>query len=474
MLSQWFMVLPEILLVSFVLIAALTENYYQSKTPKTFFTMSQIFIALVLWATLVFYNKSAFPQFWRNTPLITLFKSCAYMLTWGWIYLSSKWFLNKNRPSCIFCSLIFMQLLWLDILASSSSLLTLAAIIPLIFLGNILLITRHWDFDKVKSTAFKYGLCSVLFSLALWVGIAIIYHYSGSFSYNEVLTYLKSQPHNNIWGLSSIAVLLAVFMFLLGLVPFHIWLISVASSGVLPICGFFILIPQLFYLCGFINLVRDCLMPFYWFISPVILTCTILSVIIGALSANGEKNLRVFSAYLSIYCLGMGVLGLNDFSAAAIIISFAFIIIAILSFAGIYTVFLGLKSHSEYLSDIDAIRGFSSSRPYMSAALMIFMFSFMGIAPTLGFLGYMSIMNNLIINNDWWRIGILICGMLIGTKACLDIIKAVYFEQKQHSYDRPDKSIYICLFLNMSVILLSLFNPNWLMHNAVMILGGLN
>lgn len=474
MLSQWFIMLPEILLFSCVLMSGIIESYRNEKTPKTFFTLSQIFITLVLIATLVFYNKSAFPSFWRNTPLITLFKSCAYLLTLGWLYLSSKWFLNKNRPSGIFCSIIFMQLLWLDILASSSSVLTLAIVIPLIFLGNVLLIVRHWDFDKVRSIAWKYGYCAAFFTIVLWCGVAVIYHSSQSFAYNEIHAYLTTQAHNNFYVLAAICSFMAVFMFLLGLVPFHIWFISFISSGVLPVCGFITLIPLLFYLCAFINLVRDCLIPFGWFINPLIMVIAFLSIIIGSLSANGEKNLRRLFGYLSIYCLGLGVLGMTDFSAASVIASFAFIIITILSFAGVYTVFLGLKSHSEYLSDLDDIKGFSSSRPYMSAALMIFMFSFMGLAPTLGFLGYMSIINNLIMHNDWFRIGVLICGLLLAAKACLDIIRAVYFEQKQQSYDRPDKSIYICLFINMAVVLLSLFNPNWLMRNAVMILGGTN
>lgn len=472
MLSQWFIMLPEILLLLFVVTAGLIDRCREEKTPKTFFTTAQFFIIAVILMTVLFYNKSAFPLFYINTPFTTLFKTCAYLLAWGWLYLSSKWFLNKNRPSAIFCSLVFIQLLLFDILASSVSFLTLAIVIPFIFLTNWLLIRRHWDIDKVRLIALRYCYTSLFFIIVLWTGIALIYHLSGSFDYAEVQKYLSLQQDNNISVLLALSLLISVFIFLLGLAPFHIWFINFISYGVLPVCGFISLIPTLFYLCAFINLIKEALWPFNDFIAPIMMFCGILSVILGTISASGENNLRRWAAYMNIYCIGFAVVGIGNFSSASQIASFAFVIISLLSFAGVYTVFLGLKSHSEYLSELDSIKGFSSFRPYMSAALMIFMFSFIGLAPALGFLGYMSIINNLVVSSDWLRLSFLIIGLLLAVKACLDIIRAVYFEKTAQSYDRPDKSIYICLFINMAVILLSLFNPNWLMQNAVIVLGG--
>lgn len=130
---------------------------------------------------------------------------------------------------------------------------------------------------------------------------------------------------------------------------------------------------------------HDCLFSFIGFAAPVIGLFAGVSLIIGALSANRQGNIRRLFAYLSIYCLGFTLIGLVSFSNNAVIASFAYTVIAVLSLAGVYTVFLGLKSRGEYLSDISSINGFYQVRPYMSAALLVFMFSLIGLAPTLGF-----------------------------------------------------------------------------------------
>ena len=473
MLSHWFIMLPEILLVLFVIIAGLISRYRNEKTPKTFFTLAQFFMILSLIFTVIFYNKSVFPTFLQNTPFITLFKSFTYILSLGWLYLSSKWFLNKNRPSGMFCSIIFMQLLLFDVLVSSVSLLTLSMVVPLIFLSNICLIMRHWDIDKVKPIAFRYAVTSLIFTVALWIAVTVFFILSSSFTYIEVQKYLASCSHNNIYVLIAVSFLVAVFMFMLGQAPFHMWFLDFIGGGVLPVCGFITLVPPLMVFCALINLLKDCLLPFSDYTGCLLLSFATLSIIIGALSSNGENNIRRLVAYLTIYCWGICLISLTDLSSSSIIASFAYIITSTLSFAGVYAVFLGFKFHGEYLSDFDSIKGFANSRPYMAAALMIFMFSFIGIAPTFGLSGYMLVINNLLVNSAWLKLIILIAGMFIITRSCLSIIRAVYFNNTYRSYDRPDKSVYICLFIIVTIIFLSLFNPNWLMRNAVIVIGGI-
>lgn len=474
MLQNWFILLPEICMLSFFLVAWPVELYRQEKTAKTFFTLAQFFLLAVMFCSVVFYNKSAFPKVWQNTPFTTLFKSFVYLLAWAWFYLSSKWFLNKNRPSFKFYAICFAMLFGFSILASASSLLTLAMIVPYICFFYYLLILRHWDTEKVAPIARVYAVCSALFCLILWGGVALIYFKTGAFDYAAVLAFFNSHQPFDLTTLTSVLLVLSCLIFLMGLVPFHTWFIAFISNGVLPVCGFITLIPPLIYLCTLINLMHDCFFPFIGFVAPVIASFAGLSLVIGALSANREDNIRRLFAYLTIYCFGFTLLGLTGFSNNAIIASFAYTVIAVLSLAGVYTVFLGMKSRGEYLSEISAINGFYQQRPYMSAALLVFMFSLIGLAPTLGFFGYLSIINNLVAAADWGRVALLLGSLLFVASACLQIIRTIYFEPLADKYDRTDKAIYICLFINVALILISLVNPAWLIHDALVILGGIS
>ena len=191
MLQNWFILLPEICMLSFFLVAWCVNSFRQEKTSKTFFSLAQVFLLASMACSVLFYNKSAFPLIWQNTSFNTLFKSFAGLLAWAWFYLSSKWFLNKNRPSFKFYTICFALLFCFDILASSSSFLTLCVVFPLISLFYYLLVLQHWDTSRVEKTARLYLLCAVIFTLLLWGGTAILYHFSGAFDYASVKAFYK-------------------------------------------------------------------------------------------------------------------------------------------------------------------------------------------------------------------------------------------------------------------------------------------
>lgn len=474
MLQNWFILLPEICLISFFPAAFLVEVFRREKTSKTFYTLAWIFLISTILFSILFYNKSAFPQIWKNTSFSTLFKCISFLFALAWFYLSSKWFLNKNRPSFKFYTICFALLMCFDILISASSLLTLSVVFPSIMLFYRILILRHWDIEKVEYSAKVYSGCAVFFTILLWLGTAIFKYQSNSFEYSYINSFLAQQSDPNFVLHTASLMIIVSMMFIMAVAPFHIWFISFISKGVLPVCGFITLVPPLIYISSLINLMTKCFQPYIEFLSPIIMIFAACSVVIGALSANKANNIRKLFAFVSVYCLGFALLGMENFSSKEQIASFAYLFIAMLSFAGIYTVFLGMKSRGEYLSDMSEITGFYQLRPYMSAALMIFMFSLIGLAPTLGFFGYLSIINNMMMSEQWGISALLFISILFVAGACLHIIRTIYFESLTNKFDRTDKAIYICLFINMVIILVSLLNPTWLIRDVLAILGGVN
>ena len=54
MLQNWFILMPEISLLSYLAVAALVNRYRAGKTAKTFFTLSKYFLLAALLGTVVF------------------------------------------------------------------------------------------------------------------------------------------------------------------------------------------------------------------------------------------------------------------------------------------------------------------------------------------------------------------------------------------------------------------------------------
>lgn len=473
MLENWFILLPEICIATFFVIGGIVYIHNKETSSKSFFSLAQFFLLFSLGLAIVFYNKSAFPTYLQNNSFNTLFKTFVYLLLWAWFYLSSRWFLTKNRPSFKFYAICFALLLGFDILISSTSLLTLGIVLPYIYFFYHKLILRHWDEEKVKSDATKFAITSVFFTVILWIGIGVLYLHTESFEYASVKNFYMQAKNKTIIAHASVLFVLTNFMFIMAMVPFHHWFIGFISNGVLPVCGFLTLIPPLAYICAIFNLMTECFVPFMPYCQTFIACFACISLLIGAITSNYENNIRRLFGYISIYCMAFALIGLLSFSQHSITASFAYMVITLLSLIGIYSVFLGLKSKGDYLSETTVLEGFYTVRPYMSAALLIFIFSLMGIAPTLGFFGYLAVINNFVATSQWLWILLIVIAIFFVMATGISLIHNIYFSSSQTKFDRPDKAIYICLFVNSIIVLASLISPTWLLHDAVLILGGI-
>ena len=119
---------------------------------------------------------------------------------------------------------------------------------------------------------------------------------------------------------------------------------------------------------------------------------------------------------------------------------------------------------------VGAFRCFGSPPVYIRR-IAGFMVSMLGTPPMLGFLGKLSVINYLIIQGSYVFIGLILTALLLLAYAFLNVIKAVYFDSLTNVFDRADKGVYICLMINLILVLISILNPKYLMHDAEAILS---
>ena len=99
MFALYISLLPEFFLLFGAGIILFVAHFRSSNTPKTYFTLAKFFVGMSLLSTVVFYNQSVEPHWFRNSSYTTLFKVLIYLAALAAFYLGCKWFLNKNRSS---------------------------------------------------------------------------------------------------------------------------------------------------------------------------------------------------------------------------------------------------------------------------------------------------------------------------------------------------------------------------------------
>ncbi|MBE6445777.1 MAG: hypothetical protein E7019_07015 [Alphaproteobacteria bacterium] len=468
MIQNWLILLPEISLMLFFPVAMVVNKYRERKTSKTFFTLSKLFLICASIFTIVFYNKSVWPEFWVNNQHSTLFKELLYIVGLAWFYLSSKWFLNKNRPSFGFYMIGMAIILLLAILISARNLIIPVFFVPALCFLTKCMINQHWDENKVKKVSLMYMVFATIFCFLLWGGSLGIWYETNSLSYTFIAKYTSLPGNKSLLIYFSSLMILSSLLFMMAGAPFHFWFIDSISVSILPVCGFLTLIPPFAYLSCLIIL-----MNIFGSISPdlqsYIQSVSLVSLVIGALSANAQTNIRRLFAYGTIYNLGFMLLGILSFKSDAIMSAFVYTLIYVMAMFGIYSVFLAIKSKGDYLSSIDDIYGMSESKPYISVAFLIFMISLIGIPPLLGFWGRLSLINVLVMEGRWWHFFMLMVALIFMANAFLRIIGKLYFETANCHFDRTDKAIYICLFINLLLVLVTILDPTYLLHDTEII-----
>ena len=466
MKAYYISLLPEITLVLGCLIMILTARFRSVSTPKTYFTIAKVTIFINMILSIVFYNQSYCPDYLKNTPYSTSAKVLMDILSLVTFYLGCKWFLSKNRSSLSFYLTATVSVLLLSLAVSAQNLLVMLSCLDIAFLLNLIFV-RLYPFEEDSAPiTHRYIVGFIIMNAFFVLGLYLMYTQGISFDFATAKKAYKQILHPDFQEYLAVVLVIIALFYMLGIAPFHFWFANVQSVSILPVSMYLSFIPPIAYLSILVNVLYNVFYPMYDTLHLFVIGCAILSIILGAVGANGENNLKKIFSYVTLYNLGVVLFCIADFNAKGIFTGFVCFIVYLLALFGIYTVFYAFKRKGEYLSEVSALSGISEVIPYASALLLIFMVSLLGTPPMLGFLGKLSIMNYLIFQGNYVFISILLIATFLMAYAFLNIIKTIYFNNCSSGFDRVDKGVYICLTINLLLVLISILNPSYLLHDA--------
>ena len=457
--------LPEFLLLVALPIMYMVQRYRTSATPKTYFTLSRYFLLACLIFTIVLYNKSGYPEYYENSLYTSLFKVIIYLLAWLWFALSCKWFLVEDRNSLGFYALCLVSLAAVSVMISSLNLGVMAAAWFIISLCNYFLLRLNPEHDENSFVEKSYLISIVFFCILFVLGCWLIWQSCGSLDYGNVQLSLQHLNHTDAKSLIGVGLVLSVMLFSLSLAPFHFWYLDFVKTAILPVSGWVTLIPIFAYFASLVDLVVNMFWSVYPQFQVGLIAFALLSLLIGAAGVNGEDNLRRYFGFSTVFHMGFLLISLISFSANSVFSSFVYLVVYVLSMSGVYTSLLGIKSKGIYLETLSAISGLSKPKPYIAAALLLFMVSLIGSPPMLGFLGKLSVINNLVLEQNYILVAAVLASLILISNGYLRLVKTLYFEEVSHPFDSTDKGIYIFMFANLVVVVVSLLHPRLLMND---------
>src|SRR5207244_1480120 len=287
--------------------------------------------------------------------------------------------------------LVLLATAGMMVMISANDLITLYLGLELQSLA--LYVVASFDRDSVRSTeaGLKYFVLGALASGMLLYGASLIYCFTGTISFANLAGLFGggAKPSAGlIIGMVFVAVGLA---FKCSAVPFHMWTPDVYEGAPTPVTAFFSVAPKIAAVALFVRFLVE---PFGGLLvewRQIIVFLSVASMVLGAVAAIAQQNIKRLMAYSSIGHVGYALIGLAAASPAGIRGILVYMAIYLFMNLGTWTVILCMRQDGQMLERIDDLSGLGRTQPGLALALGIFMFALAGIPPTAGFFGKLYI-----------------------------------------------------------------------------------
>ena len=454
MINNLNILLPEIFL-SFVIfitlmIGVFTKNSYNIVTKLSIISLIVLIFILIKsddTSVKIFSDSFVRDNFTLYIKIIILISSI-FILN-----VSQNFIKDNNLNKFEYPIIIMLSILGMFFMVSSNDLILFYLGLELQSLSLYILATI--DRDNIRSTesGIKYFILSALSSGLLLYGCSLLYGFTGSTNFNIIANQLNSQNTGAVFAMVFILVGLA---FKVSAVPFHMWTPDVYEGSPTSVTSFFAVAPKI---AGLAVLVRFMQIPFEKILlewQMIIVFISIASMILGAVAAIGQKNIKRLMAYSSIGHMGYALAGIATGTISGYSSSITYIsIYAIMNIGAFSAIFL-MKKENQYTEEINDLSGISKTQPLLALGFLIILFSLAGIPPLGGFFAKFYIFMS-VIENEMYALAIIgLLSTVISAFYYLKIIRIIYFDELKKPFDSV-KNFNISGTLLLSCLILTTF-----------------
>src|SRR6266478_1519778 len=333
--------------------------------------------------------------------------------------------------------LVLLATTGMMVMISANDLITLYVGLELQNLALYVVAAFNRDSVRSSEAGLKYFVLGALSSGMLLYGASLVYGFAGTTAFDELTKLLTGGAPVETGILIGLVFVIVGLAFKVSAVPFHMWTPDVYEGAPTPVSAFFAVAPKLAALALFIRFLIE---PFGALIGEwrqIIIFLSIASMVLGAVAAIAQQNIKRLMAYSSIGHVGYALIGLAAATPSGIRGVLIYMAIYLFMNVGTWAVILCMRQKGQMLEGIADLSGLGRSQPGLALALAIFMFALAGIPPTAGFFGKLYIFLAAIDAN---LVGLAVIGVVtsvVGAFYYLRIVKVMYFDEPLLTFDHP-------------------------------------
>ena len=465
MLNNLNILLPEIFL-TLSIFSVLMIGVFIKESFNLIFNLSS---AIILFTIAIIFNSSnetekIFLESFTRDSFSNFFK-ILILIASLFVLNTSKVFIIDNKIGKFeYPIIILLSILGMFFMVSSNDIILFYLGLELQSLSLYILASIDRDNLRSSESGIKYFVLSALSSGLLLYGCSLLYGFTGSTNFDLIADQLIKDNTGAVFAMVFVLVGLA---FKVSAVPFHMWTPDVYEGAPTSITSYFAVVPKV---AGLAVLIKFMFIPFSNILSEwqlIIIFISIASMILGAVAAIIQKNIKRLLAYSSIGHVGYALAGVATGVISGYESSIIYISIYVVMNIGAFSCLYLLKKDGEYRENISDLSGLSKKQPLLAISFLIILFSLAGIPPLAGFFAKFYVFTA-VIEQKMYALAIIgLLTTVISAFYYLRIIKIIYFDDSAISFDPVKNSVAKLSVLISCAILITFFLYPAILNNVV-------
>ncbi|MGC2200852.1 MAG: NADH-quinone oxidoreductase subunit NuoN, partial [Stellaceae bacterium] len=333
--------------------------------------------------------------------------------------------------------LVLLATTGMMVMISANDLITLYVGLELQNLALYVVASFNRVSTRSSEAGLKYFVLGALSSGMLLYGASLVYGFTGTTAFIDIAKLLTGGGAPSTGVVVGLVFVVVGLAFKVSAVPFHMWTPDVYEGAPTPVTAFFAVAPKIAALALFVRFMIEPFGPLVGEWRQIIIFLSIASMILGAVAAIAQENIKRLMAYSSIGHVGYSLIGLATGTAAGIRGVLVYMAIYLFMTVGTWAAILCMRRNGRMLEGISDLGGLSRSQPGLALALAIFMFALSGIPPTAGFFAKLYVFLAAI---DAKLAGLAVIGVVTSVVSAfyyLRVVKVMYFDEPVGAFDRP-------------------------------------
>jgi NADH-quinone oxidoreductase subunit N len=265
-----------------------------------------------------------------------------------------------------------------------------------------------------QEAALKYFLLGSYASAFFLFGVALIYGYANGVQLSQVHAAIGNSERNEVLLFGGFALIAIGLLFKGALAPFHVWTPDVYQGAPTPVTALMAACTKVAAFGALLRILYVAFEGVRWDFQPVLGAIAVLTMLVGAILAVTQTDMKRLLAYSSIANAGyllVGVLALNKSGLSSTmfyLVAYGFSVIAAF---GIVTLVRDAEGEATHLS---RWAGLGRQSPLLAGVFSFILLAFAGIPLTSGFTSKFAVFGAAIEGGQTWLVIVgVITSMLI-------------------------------------------------------------